>query len=120
MPRKGWIGVDFDGTLAEYYGWQGELVFGPPIPAMVDRVKGWLAEGYEVRLVTARAFGDGGSVKPEVVEALETWLEVHVGQKLPITASKDFDMIELWDDRCVQVRQNKGEPVGGSRSRLDG
>jgi hypothetical protein len=71
MPTsRGWIGVDFDGTLADYsQGWQGDLVFGGPIRLMVDRVKRWLEEGYEVRVMTARAFDDGSTIKPQVVEA---------------------------------------------------
>lgn len=117
---SGWIGVDFDGTLATYSGWQGELVFGQPIPAMVERVKRWLVQGYEVRIVTARAFGYGGEIKAGVVEALDKWTTEHIGQKLDITASKDFDMIELWDDRVVQVIQNTGVPVFGSTNRTDG
>ena len=37
MTYSGWIGVDFDGTLATYNGWNdGKL--GEPIPLMVDRV----------------------------------------------------------------------------------
>lgn len=118
--RSGWIGVDFDGTLADYHGWQGEYSFGEPIGPMVDRVKAWLAEGYEVRVVTARATHPDGAVDPKIVEALDAWVVEHVGQSLTITASKDFDMIELWDDRCVQVLQNTGLPVVGSRSRLEG
>lgn len=116
---SGWIGVDFDGTLAEYHGWQGELNFGGPIPAMVERVKHWLLAGYEVRMVTARAFGEGGTIRTGVVEALDRWCEEHIGERLPITCSKDFGMIELWDDRCVQVVQNTGEPVPGQLSRTD-
>lgn len=117
--KSGWIGVDFDGTLATYDGWQGALVFGEPIRPMVRRIQGWLEAGHEVRIVTARAFGVGGTINAEVVEALDDWMVKHVGQYLPITCSKDFDMIELWDDRCVQVEQNTGMPVLGSRSRVD-
>ena len=36
---SGWIGVDLDGTLAEYHGWKGSEHIGPPIPLMVERVK---------------------------------------------------------------------------------
>lgn len=37
-----------------------------------------------------------------------------IGRELPVTATKDFAMIELWDDRAVQVRMNTGEVVGHS------
>ena len=42
MSFSGWIGVDLDGTLAHYDGWKGIEHVGPPIPAMLARVKYWL------------------------------------------------------------------------------
>ena len=55
MSASGWIGVDFDGTLAEYHGYIGPKRYGDPIPAMMERVKEWLAAGVKVKIVTARA-----------------------------------------------------------------
>lgn len=118
-----WIGVDFDGTLAHYEGWDdGKL--GMPIPAMLARVKRWLEEGHTVKIFTARVGTTGkrnlvGGVDDvdfaqEQREAIEKWCLEHIGQVLEVTATKDFLMIELWDDRAVQVHMNKGEPVGFS------
>jgi hypothetical protein len=56
----GWIGVDLNGTLAEYHGWVNECHIGKPIPAMVERVRQWLDCGVDVRIFTARV--DGGTV----------------------------------------------------------
>jgi hypothetical protein len=112
-----WIGVDLDGTLAFYNGWKGETEIGPPVPRMVERVKGWLAEGKEVRIVTARVAHaarnlDGTLHDPSaVVRAIQAWCLEHIGQMLPVTNAKDFGMIELWDDRAVQVIPNTGIPV---------
>lgn len=119
MPKQqgGWIGVDFDGTLAFYSGWEGRLVFGEPIPTMVERVKQWISEGYVVKIVTARISEDENPL--EIVVALRNWCLDHIGHVLPITMSKDFQMIELWDDRAIQVLQNTGLPVKGSYSRVD-
>ena len=55
--RGGWIGVDFDGTLAVLVP---NHVFAPqengtPIEPMISRVRAWLYQGIEVRIVTARA-----------------------------------------------------------------
>lgn len=134
---KGWIGVDFDGTLATYDGWKGATVLGDPVPAMVERVKRWLSEGREVRIFTARAWPvtmavpEGGddwtelSVLPgadlrrsneaiDACAAITRWCEQHIGRALSITCVKDFGMVELWDDRAVQVHPNTGEPVGHS------
>ena len=47
---RGWIGVDLDGTLAEYHGWKGSEHIGSPLPAMLARVKTWLEQGIEVRV----------------------------------------------------------------------
>jgi hypothetical protein len=106
MPISGWIGVDLDGTLAEYYGWNGGLI-GEPVPAMLDRVKAWLAGGTTVKIFTARACtGD-----PEEIAKIKAWCLLHIGQELEVTAVKDFAMFELWDDRCIQVIPNTGVPV---------
>lgn len=102
---SGWIGVDLDGTLAEYGGWQGADHIGAPVPRMLERVKGWLAEGREVKIFTARA------CIPEQLPPVQEWLERHGIGGLEITNMKDFGMIELWDDRCVQVIPNTGIAV---------
>lgn len=118
MSSKGWIAVDLDGTLAHYDGWRGALHIGAPIGPMVERVKGWLAAGQDVRIFTARVYTDGSPTRDaevaEVVAAIEDWCRVHLGVALPITNVKDFMMAELWDDRAVQVEQNTGRPVGHS------
>jgi hypothetical protein len=101
---NGWIGVDLDGTLAEYNGWKGEKHIGKPIPLMVERVKKWLEEGKEVRIFTARVW----QYAPDVEDTIQKWCIKHIGQILPITCFKDYGMIELWDDRCVQVMPNTG------------
>lgn len=50
-----WIGVDLDGTLAKFTEWQEDGGIGEPIQPMIDRVKDWLKNGQEVRIMTARA-----------------------------------------------------------------
>lgn len=112
--QRGWIGVDLDGTLAHYDGWKGEDHVGAPIPAMLARVKGWLAEGREVRIFTARVSTPDAEELAAVRGAIDAWCDLHIGQRLTVTCTKDYAMIELWDDRAVQVRMNTGEPVGYS------
>ncbi len=105
---NGWIGVDFDGTLATYESGQWPEL-GEPVPVMVRRVKTWLADGKEVRIVTARV---GYQPDPEDVgiarKKISKWCLEHIGQALPIMACKDRDMIALWDDRAVTVEKNTG------------
>ncbi|HEY4699384.1 MAG TPA: hypothetical protein VIH27_03330 [Nitrososphaerales archaeon] len=109
---KPWIGVDLDGTLAEYYGWKGIDHIGDPIPLMVDRVIGWLSDGNDVKIFTARICEDqdGKSVE-EIKTIIQDWCEKHIGIRLEVTNIKDFGMVELWDDRCFQVEANTGKLV---------
>lgn len=119
----GWIGVDLDGTLAFYDGWKGCDHVGAPIGGMLFRVKKWLADGRRVKIFTARVSTDG-SVRRDLEAArsrlaITEWCLTHIGEALPITCMKDYAMVELWDDRAVQVVANKGEPVGKSTRGLE-
>jgi len=98
-----WIGVDLDGTLAESSGRKGAPI-GKPVPAMMQRVRDWVAQDREVRIFTARA--DLPSERYKITE----WLKDQGLPALPITNKKDEDMQELWDDRAIRVLHNKGEP----------
>jgi hypothetical protein len=85
-----------------------------------------LAEGRDVRIFTARV--DGGEVAlamgnpageafknvERIKGFIEQWCLKHLGRMLPITNKKDYGMIELWDDRCVQVVPNTGYRVDGA------
>jgi hypothetical protein len=115
---NGWIGVDLDGTLAKYEGWKGACHIGEPIKPMVDRVKKWISAGKEVRIFTARV-GPQKDINDAVRsrEAIQNWCMIHIGVVLSVTATKDFAMVELWDDRCVQVIPNEGIPVASCASR---
>lgn len=108
----GWIGVDLDGTLAHYEGWVDETHIGAPVTAMVERVKDWLSQGREVRVFTARVSHPAQT--PAARAAIEAWCEQHIGRVLVVTNVKDYAMIELWDDRAVQVEPNTGRPIGQS------
>jgi hypothetical protein len=118
MRRGEWIGVDLDGTLATYDYWRGPWHIGEPIMPMVDRVKYWLSQGYEVRIFTARVSHDGTPERITDAEialaSIQAWCSMHIGQVLRVTNQKDFGMAELWDDRAVQVVRNVGEFVGYS------
>ena len=112
MDGSEWI---FDGTLAVYGDDFSSSIVGPPVPAMVERVKKWIEEGYEVRIFTARVSTDGTDARNQDVTlaraAIEAWSEANLGTVLPITNVKDYAMIELWDDRCVQVIPNTGRTI---------
>ena len=72
-------------------------------PAMTDGtvqlLKAAFKAGEKVRIVPATLADDGGEV-------------------LPVTNCKDFGMIELWDDRAVQVVFNTGIRADGKEAKL--
>lgn len=96
------IGVDLDGTLAYYSGYNIEI--GEPIEPMMARVRNWLSAGEEVKIFTARA------CMPEQIPIIHAWLEKHGLPKLEVTNVKDLGMREIWDDICVGVKHNTGIP----------
>lgn len=126
----GWIGFDLDGTLAEWgpgtSNPEDVMIIGAPIPAMIDRLKAHLEAGEEVRIFTARV---GPAADEECwtnshyrcprlwdwqeyqTTLINAWMLEHVGQTLVITATKDFHMLLLYDDRCKQVIPNQGRVV---------
>lgn len=99
----GWIGVDFDGVLAERVPGQGSRP-GKPVLPMVMRVKQWLRDGYDVRVFTVRAND------PQQVKLVKKWLKDNGLGDLVVTSNKDEGLIELWDDRAVRVVRNTGAP----------
>lgn len=128
----GWIGVDLDGTMFTYYEWVGWNVFGEPIKPMIDRIKAWLVAGVEVRIVTARIglplymghtpmlsntsgrtclvtgekFSDA-----DMAAAIGRHCQKYGLPALPVQCYKDINMIELWDDRTIQVVANTGRTL---------
>jgi hypothetical protein len=109
MHPGSWIGVDLDGTLAEYHGWKGEHHIGLPIQAMADRVVKWHKMGMKIKIFTARATTPGSAM------IIKNWLETHGLPDLEVTNIKDFQMVELWDDRAVGVEPNTGVQLNRSR-----
>lgn len=106
VPQSGpWIGVDLDGTLAKHDLWISKHHIGKPVPQMMSRVKRWIGQGIRVKIVTARASD------PEGIPPVKAWLKKQGLPDLEVTNQKDFSMIELWDDRAIQVIPNTGRPV---------
>lgn len=101
-----WIGVDLDGTLARQHSeTQDPDKIGEPVEPMMERVRKWIADGQTVKIFTARA-----SV-PRQIALVKEWLRAHDLPDLEVTNVKDFKMLELWDDRAVQVGRNSGQPA---------
>lgn len=105
MGFKGWIGIDLDGTLALDDNTYAHGRIGPPVARMVERIREWRAAGRDVRIFTARAND------PDCLPPIEAYCLEHLGEVLPITATKDYGMEVLYDDRCVQIVKNTGMTV---------
>lgn len=122
--NEGWVGFDFDRTLAVYHHHMYPAL-GDPIPGIVDLAKRILGHGYEIRLVTARVCDvllyryEQGDRSPEVIrdqeqrKSLGEWLFSVFGMVITVTNRKDFKMICLYDDRAKEVVPNTGALVGG-------
>lgn len=121
---QGWIAVDWDGTVVEYHGWTKWNEFGKPIPAMVERIKGWLAEGKDVRIFTARVplpqdddkeqtcYKTGEKFTGVTMRyAIALECEKIFGVRLRSQSYKDLHTIEIWDDRAVGVEANTGRTL---------
>lgn len=112
MSRRGWVGVDLNGTLARYDDGQPQNHIGSPVPRMLARVRAWLGQDIRVRVVTVRA------CDPVQILKIRQWLDDLGLQQVEITDRKDPDCREMWDDRCVQVIPNTGEMVSPGSSRI--
>ena len=105
--------------LPSTIGFKGVHYIGEPVILMVRQVKHWLAEGKDVRIFTARITDPDPLCSPEefaqrseerkiAVYEIKKWCVKYIGKVLPITCVKDYGMMELYDDRCVQVEPNTG------------
>ena len=118
---SGYIAVDLDGTLAIYTRWKADGSIGEPIPKMLERVRKWISQGKEVRIMTARVSssgrdGDGEAFVLNQRRLIEAWCLKYIGVILPITCEKDYRMYELWDDRAVQIIRNTGIALDPKRN----
>lgn len=101
----GYYAFDLDGTLAHDEGAYDRV--GRPIERMVQKAKDLLAEGMEVRIVTARLAPEWGQEEFQTA-IIQAWCEEHLGRRLTVQAHKTGGMIVLYDDRAVGVIHNTG------------
>jgi|ERR1043166_978510 hypothetical protein len=94
-----WVGVDLDGTLAEYDGWKGIEHIGQPKEWMRGYIQDLINRGVEVRVVTARVQEGYAALR-----YIEDWCLNVFGIRLQVTDCKDMDMVFLIDDRAYGPR----------------
>lgn len=108
--NRPWVGVDLDGTLAEYTEWRGTTHIGKPVRAMCDLVKLLHKQGEVIKIFTARVSDAEEDPKKvaKVKKNIQDWCEEHLGFRPEVTDRKDYCMVALYDDRAIQVVQNSG------------
>ena len=104
IPRA-WTGVDLDGTLAYHDRSSAYDKIGEAIPVMLNLVKKMINNGIRVKIFTARA------TDPEQLSIIRKWLKANGLPELEITNVKDYNMLRLYDDRCIQVEHNTGRLI---------
>ena len=115
---SGWVGVDLDATLAVYEPGDGIDSIGVPIADMMRRVKAWVDDGQEVKIMTARVSALDRDYEDEPQKQrnmIQDWLAEHGLPRLEVVCEKDYMMLELWDDRAVAVERNTGVQLSASR-----
>lgn len=100
------MGFDFDGTVCR-------LTDGRPVDSIVEKIRRFRSQGVEVRICTARISSKQSQAHIFAhTKHIEEWCKTHIGEVLPITAEKDYDMVLLYDDRAVAVETDTGNCLG--------
>ena len=94
-----------DGTLAFYDEWRGIEHIGEPIKPMIEFVKDLVSQKKNIKIFTARASN------LQSIPYIHKWLKENNLPEFEVTNKKDFGMIMLYDDRCVQVIMNSGKII---------
>lgn len=69
---------------------------------MIEFVKDLVPQNKKIKIFTARA------TNKDAIPYIKTWLKENDLPEFEITNKKDFGMITLYDDRCIQVITNSG------------
>jgi hypothetical protein len=114
-PMMKWHAVDLDGTLAKEGDNSGmpmswsPYAIGDPIDESVSRVKGYLKDGDQVSIFTARVDTDDPELKMQVTLAIQMWCQKNIGQILEVTCTKSAKFTDFEDDRASTVERNTGK-----------
>lgn len=92
------IAVDFDGTIAQYSGWQGEDVCGEPYEKTEDFLQR-LSMHYHITIFSARASTEKGK------QAIIDWLNKYnfTEYVVAVTHEKLYSFVAFVDDRAIPV-----------------
>ena len=115
MPRtRKHILVDFDGTLATSPPRGHDPGFtGEPVWPIVLRVRRWLAQGRQIKIISARASQVSDTYPAEdresAIAAVRAWTLEHLGEELDVVNEKTHDTYCLLDNIAVSVEEDTGK-----------
>ena len=104
MATKRWLGIELEDCLAGLSVWPvGEISISDPDPGALAMVRGWLATGCTVKVVTELA-----NAGPDALISLQQWLWRFKIPRCEIVAGPDADMAELWSRRDGSISITQG------------
>lgn len=117
---RGWVGFDLDGTLIKHCT-QEEVVryiLGEPIAEVVQLMHKEKANGYELKIFTARVSMGCNPLEHTMArrifvikqtKAIQEWSKIKFGEIYDVTCQKDFNCIRIYDDRAMRVICDTGK-----------
>jgi hydroxymethylpyrimidine pyrophosphatase-like HAD family hydrolase len=100
--RQPTIAVDFDGVLAEYDGWKGPSVLGPPRSDVLEVLRILREEGWKIVVYTTRAEEDiSGYLRQHQIP----YDEINKKSAYRNSGSKPVATV-YWDDRALRYTGN--------------
>ncbi len=90
------IAVDFDGVIAEYHGWRGRGVLGPPRKDVVEALRELHTEGWKIVVHTTRGEQEVG---PYLIEHGIPHHEINRNSDYHTLGVKPVADV-YWDDRA--------------------
>ncbi len=109
ITKKPHIALDFDRTLARRTDEDLDIDrVGEPILRMVENVRGWLAQGYDITIFTARLGHDSVEENERQEQLIRRFLARQNLPQFPITATKKNYFDFFVDDKAIPVTENQG------------
>ncbi len=90
------IAVDFDGVIAEYDGWKGRSVLGPPRKDVIETLHELYAEGWKIIIHTTRGEKEVG---PYLIQHGIPHHEINRNSDYRTLGAKPVADV-YWDDRA--------------------
>jgi hypothetical protein len=96
--RQQTLAVDFDGVLAEYHGWKGEEILGPPRGDVVNVLRVLRREGWKIIVHTTRS---ELHIRDYLAKHEIPYDEINRNSEYDSRGSKPVATV-YWDDRALR------------------